>query len=294
MLWLAAGSNSFENSKSLIVGKMVSGRYRSDYLCRHWTPTNKMGFCLADTCYEVIGDLVHMLGACPALQSVRARLFKFWMDRSAATPALHSFISEIACATPHNLTKFVLDPSQFPAILAIWKSLGQNIMNHTYYLTRTFAYYMHREKMLSLGRWPGDPGRKAKLVTKIRKVQTTILNSHDQITHFSVAGTTDDRGQPTLVLSHNSMTTLSTATHTQTTHSTHVPGLVTRVGYQHHVPHTADPTAHHGAGGRDWDTGDGGRDVTALTGLSSNVPIYLSSSAHSVSTNLQKSGLMVV
>ena len=69
MLWLAAGSNSFECTKSLIVGKMVSGRYRSDYLCRHWTPTNKKGFCLADTCYKVIGDLVHLLGICPALLS---------------------------------------------------------------------------------------------------------------------------------------------------------------------------------------------------------------------------------
>ena len=136
MLWLAAGSNSFECTKSLIVGKMVSGRYRSDYLCRHWTPTNKKGFCLADTCYEVMGDLVHMLGACPALQSVRERLFKFWMDRSTTTQALHRFITVMVCAPPKALTQCVLDPSQFPAILAIWNSLGQDIINHTYYLTQ--------------------------------------------------------------------------------------------------------------------------------------------------------------
>ena len=77
LLWLSAGSNSFECAKSLVVGKMVSGRYRSDYLCRHWTPSNREGFCLADTCQGVEGDLVHMLTICPALQSTRDRLVRF-------------------------------------------------------------------------------------------------------------------------------------------------------------------------------------------------------------------------
>ena len=226
MLWLAAGSNSFECTKSLIVGKMVSGRYRSDYLCRHWTPTNKKGFCLADTCYEVMGDLAHMLGACPALQSVRERLFKFWMDRSTTTPALHSFITVIVCAPPQALTQFVLDPSQFPAILAIWNNLGQDIINHTYYLTRTFAYYMHREKMIALGRWPGDPGRKAKLITKNRNKPTTI-NYHDQITNFSVAGSTS---APLAMICTTTTTTTSSPTSVQHRYQrTSVPGCATAI-----------------------------------------------------------------
>ena len=84
------------------------------------------------------------------------------------------------------------------------------------------------------------------------------------------------------------------ATHTQITPTTDVPGLVTCTGYQQHAPHTTVPTAHYGAGGRDWDTGGGGSGVTAPTGLSSTVPIYLSSAAHSVRTTLEKGGLMVV
>ena len=82
LLWLSAGSNSFECAKSLVVGKMVSGRYRSDYLCRHWTPSNRSGFCLADTCHGVEGDLVHMLVICPALQSTRNRLVSFWKEKT--------------------------------------------------------------------------------------------------------------------------------------------------------------------------------------------------------------------
>ena len=72
-----AGNNSFESAKSLVVGKMISGRYKSDYLCRHWTPSNRDGVCLADTCREVKGDLAHMLFECPVLQNHRARLFTF-------------------------------------------------------------------------------------------------------------------------------------------------------------------------------------------------------------------------
>ena len=141
-LWLSAGSNSFECSKSLIVGKMVSGRYRSDYLCRHWTPANRKGYCLADTCNEVVGDLVHMLVVCPALQSVRKRLVKFWFDRSAATPALLRFISEIVCSPPQDLIQCIINP----AILAMCSTLGQGIISHIYFLIRTFTYYMQRGK----------------------------------------------------------------------------------------------------------------------------------------------------
>ena len=34
------------------------------------------------------------------------------------------------------------------------------VVSHILYLTRTNAYYMHREKLILLGRWPGDFGRK--------------------------------------------------------------------------------------------------------------------------------------
>ena len=78
---------------------------------------------MADTCDEVVGDLVHMLGVCPALHEARKRLIKFWVDKSESTPALLSFISDIVCSPPHELTQFVLDPSQFPAIMAMLSGL---------------------------------------------------------------------------------------------------------------------------------------------------------------------------
>ena len=59
-IWKSAGSNSFECRKSEVLAKMVSGRFRSDYLCRHWSD-NRLGHCQAETCVDVVGDLEHLL-----------------------------------------------------------------------------------------------------------------------------------------------------------------------------------------------------------------------------------------
>ena len=49
---------------------------------------------------------------------------------------------------------------------------------------------MYREKMISLGRWPGGPGRKSKLITK-HKTEPLSKNDAlylDKITHCAVTG----------------------------------------------------------------------------------------------------------
>ena len=74
-LWYAAGSSPHEVNKSTILARMISGRYRTESLCRFWTE-NREGFCLANTCHQVVGSLEHLLLDCPALSTA-----------SIATPA---------------------------------------------------------------------------------------------------------------------------------------------------------------------------------------------------------------
>ena len=62
-IWLAAASNSFESRKATILARMTSGRFRSEYLSRHWSG-NKQGFCQAPVCDGVVGDLQHLLLHC--------------------------------------------------------------------------------------------------------------------------------------------------------------------------------------------------------------------------------------
>ena len=42
-MWTCAGGSSYESNKSLVVAKMISGRYRTEMLCRFWS-TNKNGY----------------------------------------------------------------------------------------------------------------------------------------------------------------------------------------------------------------------------------------------------------
>ena len=95
----------------------------------------------------------------------------------------HKILTDVLLSPPAALTQFILDPQMDPATNDLCKreKLGQDLLRHVYYLTRTFAYYMHRAKMISLGRWPGDPGRKQKAISKKLTVSITsgqlILNN---------------------------------------------------------------------------------------------------------------------
>ena len=137
-VWLTA-TNSFECRKASIVAKMVSGRFRTEYLTRHWSK-NTQGYCLADTCTEPVGTLEHLLIHCPALSSVRERMWNMFFERSVMFPALYSFLLELERSLPEIQVQFLLDPSAFPEVMEIWELCGQQAVNHVYYLTRTFVY----------------------------------------------------------------------------------------------------------------------------------------------------------
>ena len=160
LLWLTSRVSSFECSKSTVVAKMISGRFRTEELSKHWTPSNRQGYCLADTCDEVAGSLEHILVECPALQGARNRQIELWLNKSSAYPALHQMIRMILASSAHVQVQFILDPSLFDGITMLWEIHGQVIIDHVYYLTRTYAYYLHREKLILHDKWPGDFGRR--------------------------------------------------------------------------------------------------------------------------------------
>ena len=79
-LWTTCSSNPFEVNKAIIQARMLSGRYMTDQLSRHWTH-NKAGLCLLSGCngYSV-GSLEHILLECPALQSTRKKMVNFCLN----------------------------------------------------------------------------------------------------------------------------------------------------------------------------------------------------------------------
>ena len=127
---------------------------------KHWSGTNRLGYCLASTCNEVVGDLDHILVACPALAHVRERLKKLWLDRSSESPGLLQMLKMVLKSPPPVQVQFILDPTVFDGVRMLVEIHGMPVLSHILYLTRTYAYYMHREKLILHGRWPGDFGRK--------------------------------------------------------------------------------------------------------------------------------------
>ena len=97
-MWTTAASNPYECSKSTVLANMISGRFKTEALCRHWS-TNRSGYCRAPTCNQVYGTLEHLLVSCPALVSVRERLYTMWLDKSVMFPSLHATIRDILGAT---------------------------------------------------------------------------------------------------------------------------------------------------------------------------------------------------
>ena len=144
-LWSTAASNPFESHKATIVAKMLSGRYRTDMLCRHWNNSNRSGYCRSTLCDKIPGTLEHIIASCPALKSVRERLFSKWLHDTVMFPSLHSTIRAVLAAGESQITQFVLEPLAFPEIMAGIQNAGPHYITQLMYLTRTFAYYIHRD-----------------------------------------------------------------------------------------------------------------------------------------------------
>jgi hypothetical protein len=66
-LWWTCYSSSLAVRAAKVMAKMLSGRYRSCWLRRHWK--QESGACRLPSCAQVPDDVAHLLsGECPALR----------------------------------------------------------------------------------------------------------------------------------------------------------------------------------------------------------------------------------
>ena len=152
-LWTAAGSNPQEINKSVILARMMSGRYRTERLCRFWSE-NKNGYCLLDSCHQVLGDLEHLLLHCPGLQGTRNNLEKMWFEKTAVLPPMQAYVVQVL-ASPEDLRmNFILDCTAVPEIITLYQTYGIAVLDLALYLTRTYVYVLHRKKLILTGKWP--------------------------------------------------------------------------------------------------------------------------------------------
>ena len=150
-LWTTLKASPFEVNKSVLVARLLSGLYRSDWHTRHWSTTNKDGFCLLCPQKNIPGDIDHLLVQCEALSDKRDLLFKFWDNQSDDSPSLSTLLKNIRSSTTKEFMQFVLDPSVVPMVIS---GVQNNLftLDKVFSLTRTFCYGIHQRRLLLLGR----------------------------------------------------------------------------------------------------------------------------------------------
>ena len=151
-LWTTSKDNPFEINKSLVVAKMLSGQYRSDWHSRHWSKLNKDGFCPLCPESSTPGTLEHMLVACPALDEKRMLIFNFWSQQSQYNHHLQNLLQDMLSANMNVLVQFLLDPSVEAKVISGCQQ-KHFTLEEVFTLTRTYCYGLHRRRLQLIGRF---------------------------------------------------------------------------------------------------------------------------------------------
>ena len=150
-IWSTTGSNPYEISKAIQQARFLSGRYRSANLTKYWSRTNKEGYCLADTCINVVESIEHILVFCKAYSDCRQRLYYLWL--TTQNTVVHNLVIEALASDTDYLVQFILDCSVLPQVISATQAHGSEIMHILFHLTRSWCFSIHKQRMKNLGRW---------------------------------------------------------------------------------------------------------------------------------------------
>ena len=151
-IWTSCSSNPFEVNKATVQAALLSGRYKTDYLSRHWTSANPNGFCLLCPGKFLFGTDQHFLLHCEALALQRSKVIDLWSRHAEDDEHLHKLLKDILKSPPALLAQFLLDPSVVPEAVALGQKKLINT-NSLFYLTRTWCYSLHRKRLQLLGKF---------------------------------------------------------------------------------------------------------------------------------------------
>ena len=147
------GSSPSNIAMATIQARMISGRYRSESLCKHWSK-NKDGFCqLSPSCANTVEDIPHILTSCSGHSTIRGKLIKFTLNYTSTVPAIQNLILSLCIPSNPRLVQFLLDCSCLPEVVRATQMYGQEVLGHLFTITRTWVYTLHKSRMKILGRW---------------------------------------------------------------------------------------------------------------------------------------------
>jgi hypothetical protein len=152
-IWTSAGSSPYEVKKATVQARMLSGRYRTCWLRRHWSG-DQSGNCKVPGCTDMPGTLQHLAtGECPGLHSSLVRAVALWKSFLSENPILFPVVKHFSLGDPTIFLSFLLDPTTQPQVISLTQSHGTIITEKLCYMTRTWLFYIHKERLKLLGLW---------------------------------------------------------------------------------------------------------------------------------------------
>ena len=153
-LFLSAGSSAYEVTKAGVQALFLSGRYRTEKLCRFWS-ANPNGYCLLPDCNGlcIVEDEEHILLYCQSLSATRKKLTEFTINYAKSNPIISETILTLSNPNHPQYFQYLIDCSVLPSVISLTQFYGRDILHQLFKVTRTWCYSLHRDRLRLLGRW---------------------------------------------------------------------------------------------------------------------------------------------
>ena len=152
-IWKTAGSSPTKVLMASVQSLMVSGRYRTQGLCSHWS-NNTSGICKPSHSCGVFENLSHILQDCVAVCHTCTKLRSFTDSYCADKPVVQLIVQLYCTPGEPKFCQFLVDCSVLPEVVSAVQQYGQDILTQLYDISRIWCYALHRDRLKILGRWP--------------------------------------------------------------------------------------------------------------------------------------------
>ena len=151
-LFRSCRSSPWEVEKATTQLRLLSGRYRLESLCGHWTPGNKGGLCTLLECWgkEAAhkGTIEDFLLSCPSLFTVREKLVQYNISYLERNPHLLQLVVDCLKEDP---VQFWLDCSTMPGVIAASQLVGsEDLVFSLFKMTRNYCHGLHTGRLALL------------------------------------------------------------------------------------------------------------------------------------------------
>ena len=137
---------SYQVNKIVTVSRLLSGRFRSGSLVRHFYPDKVSGIC--ELCHQELEDIPHIiLPRCAELKPKAQQLLNYAQDSLTICATAAELFDNIfmQCEDDTLKVQFMLDPSVIPEVIAAAQQ-DSNILAVLYRITTTWCHSLVRTR----------------------------------------------------------------------------------------------------------------------------------------------------